>query len=217
MIVFCSVTVTECDVVSYNQHHYLGFFISKSHIHDLNPTFGFQKPNLTFTNLIYKRALTRVLKKNNLGFKNQIWLFKLSFENQIFQLENRISKTTFIFKTHIWFMYWNPNSFFENQICFISKNHVWFFETHMCVMKPKCEHCTKHKYGFVNPCLIFKTHMCVMKPKFDFYTKHKYGFVNPHLFFKTHTCVMKSKFDPYTKHKYGFVNPHFIIILNQLN
>ena len=171
-------------------HHYLGFLISKSHIQDLNPTFGFQKPNLAFTNLIYKRALTRVLKKNNLGFKNQIWLFKLSFENQIFQLENRISKTTFIFKTHIWFMYWNPNSFFENQICFISKNHVWFFETHMCVMKPKCEHCTKHKYGFVNPCLIFKTHMCVMKPKFDFYTKHKYGFVNPHLYFKanTHVC-----------------------------
>ena len=86
-------------------HHYLGFLISKSHIQDLNPTFGFQKPNLAFTNLIYKRALTRVLKKNNLGFKNQIWLFKLSFENQIFQLENRISKTTFIFKTHIWFMY----------------------------------------------------------------------------------------------------------------
>ena len=86
-------------------HHYLVFLISKSHIQDLNPTFGFQKPNLAFTNLIYKRALTRVLKKNNLGFKNQIWLFKLSFENQIFQLENRISKTTFIFKTHIWFMY----------------------------------------------------------------------------------------------------------------
>ena len=71
-------------------HHYLVFLISKSHIQDLNPTFGFQKPNLAFTNLIYKRALTRVLKKNNLGFKNQIWLFKLSFENQIFN-----SKTVF--------------------------------------------------------------------------------------------------------------------------
>ena len=117
-------------------HHYLGFFRFKTHIHDLNPTFGFQKPNLAFTNLIYKRALTRVLKKNNLGFKNQIWL---SFENQIYQLENRISKTVFIFKTHIWFMYWNPDSFFENQICFISKNRI-------CVLK--------HTRALWNPNLI---------------------------------------------------------------
>ena len=110
-------------------HYYLGFLISKSHIQDLNPTFGFQKSNLAFTNLVYKRALTRVLQKNNLGFKNQIWFFKLSFENQIYHLKTKFinSKTVFR-KPHLYLkhtfglLYWNPDSFFENQICFISKN-----------------------------------------------------------------------------------------------
>ena len=98
--------------VDHPTHHYLRFFNFKTRIQYLNPTFGFQKPNLGFTNLIYKTALLRVLKKIIWVSKTEFGFSKTKFGFSNYHLKTKlfVRKPNLKIKISIW------KPYFENRI-----------------------------------------------------------------------------------------------------